>query len=66
MFDLGAKLNPPLGEWFKFYDFTKNATRYYRTSITQYLEGLTGTPATLAALMSPSRIEIQRSLTKRF
>ena len=46
VFDLGAKLDPPLGEWFKFYDFTKNATRYYRNSITQYLEGLTGTPAT--------------------
>ncbi|HEU0148033.1 MAG TPA: hypothetical protein VFR21_14315, partial [Bradyrhizobium sp.] len=30
VFDLGARMTPPLREWFKMYNFTKNATRYYR------------------------------------
>ncbi|MEA2839063.1 MAG: hypothetical protein QOF41_393 [Methylobacteriaceae bacterium] len=45
-FDLGSKLNPPVGEWFKLYNFAKNATRYYRNSIAQYLESVTDKPAT--------------------
>jgi hypothetical protein len=46
VFDLGARMTPPLREWFKMYNFTKNATRYYRNSIAQYLESVTGKPAT--------------------
>src|SRR5207253_1083171 len=26
--DLGAKLNPPVGEWFKMYDFARDARRW--------------------------------------
>jgi hypothetical protein len=44
--DLGAKMSPPLGEWLKMYDFTKNARRWYRNSIAQYLETVTHKPAT--------------------
>jgi hypothetical protein len=44
--DLGAKLNPPVGEWFKMYDFTRNARRWYRNSIASYLETITEKPAT--------------------
>ena len=43
--DLGAKLNPPVGEWFKMYDFTRNAKRWYCNSIASYLES-TDRPAT--------------------
>jgi hypothetical protein len=44
--DLGARLNPPVGEWFKIYDFTRNARRWYRNSIASYLEAVTAKPAT--------------------
>ena len=46
VFDLGARRNPPLREWFKMYNFSRNASRYYRNSIAQYLESVTGKPAT--------------------
>jgi hypothetical protein len=39
--DLGAKLNPPVPEVFKFYDFTKNSTRTYADPIARYLETAT-------------------------
>jgi alginate O-acetyltransferase complex protein AlgJ len=49
VFDLGAKLDPPRGEWFRLYDFTKNSRRRYANSIAQYLETLTGAPAIFGA-----------------
>jgi hypothetical protein len=39
--DLGAKLNPPVPEVFKFYDFTKNSTRTYANPIARYLDTAT-------------------------
>jgi alginate O-acetyltransferase complex protein AlgJ len=45
-FDLGRNFNPPIREWFKLYDFTKNSTRYYCNSIAQYLESVTDRPVT--------------------
>jgi alginate O-acetyltransferase complex protein AlgJ len=45
VFDLGARMDPPVGEWFKSYDFTKNAARWYRNPIAQYLEAVTDKPA---------------------
>jgi alginate O-acetyltransferase complex protein AlgJ len=44
--DLGARLNPPVGEWFKMYDFTRDSRRWYRNSIASHLEAITDTPAT--------------------
>jgi alginate O-acetyltransferase complex protein AlgJ len=39
--DLGMKLNPPVGEIFTGYDFTKNSIRIYANPIARCLESLT-------------------------
>jgi alginate O-acetyltransferase complex protein AlgJ len=49
VFDLGAKMNPPVSEWFKHYDFTNNSTRRYANSIAQYLETSTEAPVVFGA-----------------
>ncbi len=46
VFDLGARLSPPLGEWFKQYDFRQNATRCYCNWIAKHLESAAERPAT--------------------
>jgi hypothetical protein len=38
--DLGSKLQPPVPEVFKFYDFTKNSTRWYANTIAEYLDAI--------------------------
>ena len=49
VFDLGAKMHPTVGEWFKHYDFTKNSRRRYANSIAQYLETIPETPVVFGA-----------------
>jgi alginate O-acetyltransferase complex protein AlgJ len=39
--DLGMKLDPPVAEVFKWYDFAQNARRVYVNPIAQYLEAVT-------------------------
>jgi alginate O-acetyltransferase complex protein AlgJ len=39
--DLGAKMNPPIAEAFRFYDFTNHSNRWYCNAIAQYLETVT-------------------------
>jgi hypothetical protein len=43
--DLAARIDPPIPEWFKMYDFSRNATRWYCNSTAQYLETVRGEPA---------------------
>jgi alginate O-acetyltransferase complex protein AlgJ len=42
--DLGRKIDPPIAESFRFYDMTKNATRWYCSSIAEYLEAINSEP----------------------
>jgi hypothetical protein len=47
--DLGVRMEPPVGEWFKLYDFAKNSTRRYANSIARYLETITEAPVVFGA-----------------
>lgn len=49
VFDLGAKMIPPRGEWFKLYDFSRDSRRTYANSIAQYLEAITEPPVVFGA-----------------
>jgi alginate O-acetyltransferase complex protein AlgJ len=42
-------MEPPVGEWFKLYDFTKNSRRLYANSIARSLEAITDAPVVFGA-----------------
>jgi hypothetical protein len=65
VFDLGATMNPAIGEWFKLYDFTKNSARRYANSMAQYLEAISDAPVVFGGSHIAFRNKAPRAAKKR-